>query len=95
MLVLSRLEAIQDIRVGRGVSLSFIGTEEVNGRPHTFSVTLKRNGKRVCATIQCDAMRRSYRVHLTTVQVMSFIKLHYARKLASVNVQPISFRKVA
>lgn len=96
MLVLSRSEAIQYIRVGRGISLTFIGTEEVNSRLHTFSVTLKRTKTgTVCAHIRCDAMRRTYIVNLTTKQVLSFIKLHYARKSAIVNLQSISFRKVA
>lgn len=86
--MLSRLLAIQDIRLGRGVRLSFVGHEVINGRPHTYSVILKRQGtSKVSAVIQCDVMRRNYTIPLTARQVLSFIRLHYPRVSADVRIQ--------
>lgn len=97
--MLTRLQAIQDIRLGRGVCLSFVGHEEINGRPHTFRVILRRNGRGgAMGIIECDAMRGSrqagpYRLTLSMGQVLTFIRLHYPRKGGEVRVQPITFPK--
>ncbi len=78
--MLTRLEAIQDINLGRGIQLRFVGHEHADGRRSTFNVILRRNGRGGCeAVIDCRIMRRCYIVQLTAKQVLSYIRLHYPR----------------
>ena len=78
--MLTRLEAIQDIRLGRGIQLSFVGQVMPDGSSHRFNVILRRDRKGGCnALIDCQVMKKTYKVQLTAQQVLSYIKLHYAR----------------
>jgi len=82
---LTRLEAIQDVRLGRGIQVSFVGLSEIGGRPATFKVIVRRSRRGGAeAVIDCDTMRRSYRIAepLTWVQVLNFIRRHYDRRAA-------------
>lgn len=78
--MLSRLEAIQDIRLGRGIQLSFTGAPigDGSGRCGKFNVIIRRDPKGGCkALIDCKVMRRTYTINLTARQVLSYIKRHY------------------
>lgn len=85
--MLSRLEAIQDIRLGRGICMTHVG------RFTTFRVILRRDVMRggVWAAIDCPVMRRTYYVKLTSRQVLTYIRLHYPRHTADVVVQANPF----
>jgi len=79
---LTRLDAIQDIRIGRGISNSFV--EQVlgdgSGRTHTFTVIVRRDHRGGCvALIDCKIMRKTYRVSLTWRQTLAYIRLHYPK----------------
>src|SRR5687767_7093245 len=90
--MMTRLEAIQDIRCGRGICVSLVGLEaqydRYGGRhEHTFSVIIRR-GKKGCAEalIDCSMMGTVPRnrwgvlpITLTWKQVLNFIRLHYIR----------------
>lgn len=78
--MLTRLEAIQDIRLGRGIQLPFQGAPigDGSGRCGTFSVIIRRDRKGGCdALIDCKVMRRTYIIKLTAKQVLAYIKRHY------------------
>lgn len=80
--MLSRLDAIRNIRNGQGIQLSFVGSEEVNGRPHNFNVILRYDkSSNVVAIIESVVMCTSYHIPLNSAQVLSFIKRHYARNV--------------
>lgn len=82
---MTRMEAIQDIRCGRGIQVAFQGIEELRpGMPHNFTVIIRRQVKdtvvtgKVEAVFDCTIMRHTYKLILTSKQVMSFIKRNYA-----------------
>lgn len=79
--MLSRLEAIQDIRLGRGICLPFTGQKLADGRTHTFRVILRRSFRGAEAAIDCMTMRQTYYINLTPKQVLAFIRRHYPRKV--------------
>jgi len=96
--MLTRLEAMSDINLGRGIQLTF------KGRFTTFNVIVRRctfNGGAV-AHIECPVMRKTYKVFLTTKQTMAYIKRHYTRYdqgVSSVRVQadlsPLTYKECA
>jgi hypothetical protein len=103
--MMTRLDAIQDIRCGRGICLSFVGLEaqyDRQGRahPHTFNVIIRRGkGGKAEAIIDCSMWgtlpRNRWGVRpftLTWKQVLNFIRLHY-NKGACAEVNPPSHIK--
>lgn len=89
-ILMTRLDAIRDIRCGRGIQLTHVG------RFSTFRVILRRRetykGTHVEACIDCPVMRRTYYVKLTSRQVLSYIRRHYGRNLwdeVNVNLDPL------
>lgn len=102
--MMTRMEAIQDIRCGRGICASFVGLEphydrQGNAHQHTFSVIIRRDGKCATAIIDCSMWgtlpRSRYGVRpmkLTWRQVLTFIRLHYPRH-SGVELNPISHIK--
>lgn len=103
--MMTRLDAIQDIRCGRGICLSFVGLEsqydrQGNAHVHAFNVIIRR-GKKGCAEaiIDCSMFGTLPRnrwgvrpITLTWRQVLNFIRLHYSRG-ASVEMNPPSHIK--
>ena len=90
--MLSRLQAIQDIRMGRGIQLSFTGAPlgDGSGRCGRFNVIIRRDHRGGAdAFIDCKVMRRTYTIKLTGKQVLSFIKRHYPTHV------PTSLQEVA
>jgi hypothetical protein len=79
--MLSRLQAIQDIRLGRGIQLSFVGAPlgDGSGRCGKFSIIIRRGfaGEGAIAHIECQVMRRTYKVRMTSKQVLAYIRRHY------------------
>lgn len=79
--MLTRLQAIQDIRCGRGIQLTFTN-EDVIGKKNTYNLIIRRSplkGGSAQALIDCRVMRRSYYITLTAKQVLAYIRRHYPR----------------
>jgi len=81
--MITRLEAIQDIRLGRGIQLTFEGHLNQAGTMTTFNVIIRRDVMRggVEAAIDCKVMRRSYYIKLTPKQTLAYIRRHYPRSV--------------
>ena len=77
--MLTRREAAEDIRMGRGIKLRFVGSESPYGRPHTFDVIVRQSSSGLVAVIDCHAMGRAYSFKVSALQVLAYIKLHYQR----------------
>ena len=94
---MTRKDAINDIRIGRGIQLTHVG------RFTTFRVILRRSpikGGSVQACIDCPRMRRTYYINLTTKQVMSYIRRHYPRHVweqatTELDPFPATYKEVA
>lgn len=76
-LLMTRMDAIQDIRLGRGIQLTHTGLYT------TFTVILRRDILRrgVKAALECNKMRKTYYLKLTPKQVLSYIRRHYPRSI--------------
>ncbi len=95
--MLTRLQAIQDIRLGRGIQLVHVG------RFTTFTVLIRRQpmtGK-LLAMIEDPLMGRwsggvrvpaRYQVRITTRQLLNYIRLHYPRYSDGVVIQADPFK---
>lgn len=79
--MLTRREAIEDINLGRGIQLRFVGQNLGDGRTVTFNIILRRNRRGGCeAVIDCNIMRRCYVIsHVSGRQVLAFIRRHYPK----------------
>lgn len=90
---LTRLEAIQDIRLGRGIQVTFVGlSEDRNGRPHTVRVIVRRSsfkGGCAVALLESSMSYKVYQFNLTGEQVLHFIRKNYDR-CASVPMQEVA-----
>lgn len=86
---MTRLDAIRDIRLGRGIQLTHVG------RFTTFRVIIRRSpikGGSPQAIFDCCKARRSYYINITPKQVLAYIRRHYPRNLWDTVVEPEPFK---
>lgn len=96
---MNRLEARRALRDGDVIGGKHVGNEVSRGRLHTYTVDICKSGSTFLAIIRSNIMfdrygkLNTYRVSLTTKQVLAYIRRHYPIKCACVEKDP--FREVA